>query len=250
MSRVRLAALVAAVAVAAPSLVATAACRRRAPKVVLAFLPVEETPPKDPTIAAADDPRHRSTRATSCHWGSWARRRAATSRSRRCSTWARARAPRLSAYDTKKPTSLDFHADFDAEGNATLLGWPRRPQACRQRVRRDPSRACSDRRVPGGIGYAGVARPPPGGGDRRRRRARAPSTSRRSGRRATSRGAAATLLAKHDVVVVGLPTGEAGARQMDRLIRRHRPGELLIVMQTPPRLPRAAAAADRRHRPR
>jgi hypothetical protein len=45
---------------------------------------------------------------------------------------------------------------------------------------------------------------------------------------------ARSLLADHRFVVAGLPTDEAGKRQLDALIARRAPGELLLVVQTPP----------------
>jgi hypothetical protein len=45
----------------------------------------------------------------------------------------------------------------------------------------------------------------------------------------------ATLLARHDLVVAGLPTGAKGNAALDTLIRRRSDGDLLIVVQTPPR---------------
>jgi hypothetical protein len=47
-------------------------------------------------------------------------------------------------------------------------------------------------------------------------------------------GRAQRLLERRSLVVAGLPEGVAGAAALDRLIAMRRPGELLLVTQTPP----------------
>lgn len=117
-------------------------------------------------------------------------------------------------------------------GTGRLAGWP----AVRARADRAPAElrpGLLAQSVPGGAGYAGIAGRPQGA---------AIVAADRSGRLAElSLGApgdlvdrARRLLARRSLVVAGLPAGTAGRAALDRLVTRHRPGELLIVMQAPP----------------
>jgi hypothetical protein len=89
-------------------------------------------------------------------------------------------------------------------------------------------------RLPEGAAYAGVAG---------RTHVEAAVAADRAGDIAeTSLGPAATLaaragalLARHRLVVVGLPTAAKGDEALDDLLRNRRAGDLLIVVQTPPR---------------
>ena len=88
--------------------------------------------------------------------------------------------------------------------------------------------------IPDGAAYAGVAG---------RTHVEAAAAADRAGDVATvSLGPAATiaaraavLLVRHRLVVVGLPTSEKGNEALDALLRDRRSGDLLIVVQTPPR---------------
>lgn len=100
--------------------------------------------------------------------------------------------------------------------------------------------------IPGGAGYVGI---------RGRDHTEAAAAADRDGNVATvSLGPSSdfaervgALLRRHRFVVAGLPTAAKGDAILDRLLRDRRPGDLLIVMQTPPRarvpqlLPVAAA---------
>jgi hypothetical protein len=89
-------------------------------------------------------------------------------------------------------------------------------------------------RIPGGAGYVGV---------RGRRNLEAVAAADRKGDVAQlSLGSASTmparvkrLLAHHRLVVAGLPTAAKGDAVLDALLREHKRGDLLIVMQSPPR---------------
>jgi hypothetical protein len=88
--------------------------------------------------------------------------------------------------------------------------------------------------IPGGAAYAGV---------QGRRNLEAVAAADPAGNvAAISLGTAATLaarvgvlLGRHRLVVAGLPTADKGDRALDELIRDHRPGDLLLVLQSPPR---------------
>ncbi|HMJ02139.1 MAG TPA: hypothetical protein VK506_04305, partial [Conexibacter sp.] len=87
--------------------------------------------------------------------------------------------------------------------------------------------------IPGGAAYAGIAG---------QTNAEAVIAATRAGTvEAVSLGRGATvavraqaLLNEHRLVVVLLPPGYAGDRQLDALIAARRPGELLVTMQAPP----------------
>jgi hypothetical protein len=94
----------------------------------------------------------------------------------------------------------------------------------------DPGMLAS--RIPGGAAYAGV---------RTRRNLEAVAAADREGEiAAVSLGPAADLGARahrllihHRLVVVGLPNAARGDAALDRLLRDHRPGDVLVVVQTP-----------------
>jgi hypothetical protein len=87
--------------------------------------------------------------------------------------------------------------------------------------------------VPGGAGYAGV--------DGRFQREALAAANRHGhvaevsiGPSDTIAARAQALLAGRRFVVVGLPTGDKGGHALDQLIAARQPGELLLVMRTPP----------------
>ena len=88
--------------------------------------------------------------------------------------------------------------------------------------------------IPGGAGYAGIAGRPHGGGDRRRGPVGARSRSSRSAARATSCAARAACSSAARSSSPTFRRGPRAARALDALVAAHRPGELLLVMQTPP----------------
>ena len=87
--------------------------------------------------------------------------------------------------------------------------------------------------IPGGAGYAGIAGRPQG--------AAITAADRTGGIAQLSLGGPAdlvrrarALLERRRLVVAALPPGAAGRASLDALVAAHRPGELLLVMQTPP----------------
>ncbi|MEA2149403.1 MAG: hypothetical protein QOD69_1233 [Solirubrobacteraceae bacterium] len=89
-------------------------------------------------------------------------------------------------------------------------------------------------RIPGGAAYAGVTRRDHL--DAVAAADRAGDVARVSlGTSADLAGRVQGLLRSYRLVVAGLPTAAKGDRVLDRLIRDRRPGDLLVVLQTPPR---------------
>lgn len=136
----------------------------------------------------------------------------------------------LSSYDPKVPPPLALAPA--AGGAGRLLGWP----AVRARADGAPADlqpGLLAQTIPGGAGYAGITGRPNGA---------AIVAADRSGRIAgLSIGGAGDvvqrargLLRRHALVVAALPAGTAGRAALDALIARHRSGELLLVMQSPP----------------
>ena len=135
----------------------------------------------------------------------------------------------LSGYDPKRPGELVFVRD----GSGSLFqGWlDVAARAADAPAALHPGLLGS--LVPGGAAYAGVAG---------RDQVEALAAVNRAGRvgqvsigRAANIAARTTaLLQSHRFVVAGLPTGFDGDAAVDQLIKQRSPGELLIVMQTPP----------------
>jgi hypothetical protein len=225
----RLAALVAVVAMAAPSASAAAPAPVSGRHVVLAFLPVAESTPSDPTlprktiIDTLDERKGLSIGLSGATQGTYTQEQALLDMTAGTRTSA-------SAYNAKRPIALTFCGDCIP--NPLLLGWPdiiSRAKSAKAEIQ--PGLLASS--LPGGAGYAGVTG---------RHQVEAIVAADEQGRifnpsigpahNVARRGLA--LLADHRFVVIGLPTGDAGARQLDSLIKLHRPNELLIVMETPP----------------
>ena len=133
----------------------------------------------------------------------------------------------------KPPTVPDLELVRGGDGSGFIFGWS---QALR-RAATPPATLHPGMlagQIPGGAGYAGVAG---------RTHVEAVVAADRDGDVATvSLGRAQSLaeratalLARHRLVVVGLPTAAKGDEQLDDLLRARRPGDLLIVLQGPPR---------------
>ena len=120
------------------------------------------------------------------------------------------------------------------DGSGFIFGWSK----ALERAATPPPR-CSPGllagQIPGGAAYAGVAgrthieAAVAADRDGRRRRRLARHAPRRSP------SAPRALLARHRLVVVGLPTAAKGDAALDDLLRDRRAGDLLIVVQAPPR---------------
>jgi len=135
----------------------------------------------------------------------------------------------LSAYKPKRPLPLVF---VPAGRGALFGGWldvVARANGAPAEV--EPGLLAGS--VPGGAGYAGV---------RGRSQQEAIAAANRAGRVSlvslgppnTVARRAQALLHLRRLVVAGLPTGDEGDRAVAELVRARGPGELLLVMQTPP----------------
>ena len=241
MSRPRLAALLLATTALLTVVGSSASAHASAPaptsagidtdrRVVLAFLPVVETPPKDPTappptiLEILDERRELALGLSGAAQGGYLQDQALLDIGQGTRTSS-------AAYDPGTPTPLVFFPD--SRGGAFMLGWPNivlRAGSVPAVIRPGALGAL----IPGGIAYVGV-----------RGRAHKEATvavSDADGRVPTiSIGPSADIvtrtaetLKQHRMAVVGLPTGDRGAGALDRLIAARAPDELLIVMQTPP----------------
>lgn len=137
----------------------------------------------------------------------------------------------IAAYSPDDPPELAFYAEG---GGGLFQGW----LAARARAETAPADIVPGllgSSIPGGTAYAGV---------RGRSQLEAVAAADRAGRvPIASLGSAATVAARARslagrarLVVVGLPTGPTGGEQLDELIASRRDGELLLVMQSPPRV--------------
>lgn len=209
-------------ALAAPA-VASAAPRRA----VLAFLPVNEHPPKGtppaPSILDELDERQAlSLGLTGASQGRYSQGQALLDMTQ---------GTRVSA-PTYKPARTPDLTFYPTGGGGLFQGW----LDTWTRARTAPADIVPGllaQSVPGGAAYAGVSG---------RTQIEALAAANEAGRvPVASLGRAADvaqrterLLATHRFVVAGLPTGAAGAQALDQLIRHRTPDELLIVLQTPP----------------
>jgi hypothetical protein len=146
-------------------------------------------------------------------------------------------------YDPPIPPRLELVVGGD--GTGFIFGWSQVVRRARTALAEIHPGALASA-VPGGAAYAGVR-------GRRNMEATAAADGEGDivavslGRAADLAERAHRLLVHHRLVVVGLPTADEGDAVLDRLLRDRRRGDVLIVMQTPPRatvpqlLPGAAA---------
>ena len=134
-------------------------------------------------------------------------------------------------YDPQQPPQLELIQGGD--GSGFIFGWNKAlDRAASAPAQIKPGLLAE--RIPGGAGYAGVAG---------RTHIEAVVAADRNGDiAAASLGPAVTLadrvralLQRHRLVVAGLPTSHKGDAALDDLLRERRPGDQLIVMETPPR---------------
>ncbi|HEV2058601.1 MAG TPA: hypothetical protein VGR11_04530 [Solirubrobacteraceae bacterium] len=134
-------------------------------------------------------------------------------------------------YTPEAPPDLELVRGGD--GTGFIFGWSQAlERAATPPATLHPGMLAGE--IPGGAAYAGVAG---------RNHIEAVVAADRDGdvaavsldRAATLADRAAALLAQHRLVVVGLPRAEKGDAQLDDLLRRRRPGDMLIVLQGPPR---------------
>jgi len=134
-------------------------------------------------------------------------------------------------YDPRDPPDLELVVGGDRSG--FIFGWSKALERADTALAEiTPGLLAS--RIPGGAAYAGVTG---------RTHLEAVVAADRAGDVArVSLGSAADLparvtrlLRRHRFVVAGLPTAAKGDAALDALLRDRRPGDLLVVMQTPPR---------------
>jgi hypothetical protein len=134
-------------------------------------------------------------------------------------------------YEPEEPPPLELVRGGDRSG--FIFGWNKaleRADSAPAEIK--PGLLASQ--IRGGAAYAGVAG--------RTNVEAAVAADRRGDIAAVSLGPAArladraaALLARHRLVVVGLPTSDKGDRVLDGLLRDRRAGDLLMVVQSPPR---------------
>ncbi|MEA2142461.1 MAG: hypothetical protein QOI64_891 [Solirubrobacteraceae bacterium] len=134
-------------------------------------------------------------------------------------------------YTPQAPPDLELVRGGD--GTGFIFGWSR----ALERAATPPAEVLPGMlagQVPGGAAYAGIAG--------RTHIGAVVAADREGDVAAVSLGPAATLaeraitlLARHRLVVVGLPTAAKGDAALDDLLRERRDGDLLIVTQAPPR---------------
>ena len=134
-------------------------------------------------------------------------------------------------YNPQAPPDLELVRGGD--GSGFIFGWSRAlARAATPPAELHPGMLAGQ--VPGGAGYAGVAgRTHIGAVVAADRAGDVAAVS--LGRAGTLAQRAAALLARHRLVVVGLPTAAKGDAALDDLLRERRAGDMLIVMQAPPR---------------
>jgi hypothetical protein len=208
--------------------VATAA-DRSVPRVLLAFLPADERPVKDlldvqPTVLERLDQRRSLALGLSGATQSGYSPQQAMLDITQGTRVSRA------AYKPKEAPDLTFYQ----EGRGAFFqGWLD-ALARADSAPADIHPGLLAAHVPGGAAFAGVTG---------RSQLEAVAAANRAGRVGlVSLGPAADVAARAQrlveirrFVVAGLPTGTPGDQALDALIAARRPGELLIVMQTPPR---------------
>ncbi len=231
MSRLRLAAVVAALAMST-LLALSAAPAFSAPRAVLAFLPAADNAPstvpggvpqaRRKILDILDAHPEMSLGLSSAAQGRYFATQALldiTQGSRTSSA----------AYDPTRPASVDFLRAVDG---ARMFGWPdavKRADSAPAEV--VPGLLASS--IPGGVGYVGVE-------GREQREALAATD--KDGRIAEARitladdeaDAVKDMLTRHRLVVVGLASEETGDRTLRKLIQDRDPDTLLIVQKTAP----------------
>lgn len=209
---------------AAADAVAPPAAAAVAPRAVLAFLPEGGDDNPAPVLERLDERRALALGLLSATQGRFSAQQMMLDIS------AGARTSRA-VYSPEEPPRLELVVGGD--GSGFVFGWRRAVERAGTALARIEPGMLADR-IPGGAAYAGVAG---------RAHVEAVVAADRSGDVATaSLGSAATLArraraltARHRLVVVGLPTAARGDRALDALLRARRAGELLIVVQAPPR---------------
>jgi hypothetical protein len=214
------------VAVAVLLLVLAAAPAARAqqqPRAVLAFLPSGGDNNPKPVLDRLDARPLLALGLVSATQGRYSPEQAVLDMSAGARTSA-------AVYDPSDPPKLELVVGGD--GSGFIFGWSKvLARADTALAEITPGLLAS--RIPGGAAYAGVSG---------RHDIEAAVAADRAGNVArVSLGSAASLAARvrrlvrgYRFVVANLPTAAKGDAVLDALLRDHRPGDLLIVMQTPP----------------
>ncbi len=194
------------------------------PRAVIAFLPAGGDDNPAPVLDRLDDRRELALGLMSATQGQFSPQQMMLDMS------AGSRTSRA-VYRPEMPPRLELVVGGD--GSGFVFGWSQATARAETALAQiDPGMLASE--VPGGAGYAGVAG---------RSNVEAVVAADRDGDvTAVSLGSAATiaararaLLSRRRLVVVGLPTAARGDRALDELLRSRRRGDLLVVVQAPPR---------------
>lgn len=224
-------------ALAIGGLVAAATAEARAPQVVLAFLPTGGEDNPAPVLDRFAMREQLALGMISATQGRYSPQQTVLDISAGARTSA-------AVYDPKKAPELELVRGGD--GSGFIFGWSKvLKRAGTALAEIKPGLLAGS--IPGGAAYAGI---------RGRNHPEAAVAADRAGNVATVALVRSTELADtvqallqqgHRFVVAGLPTAAKGDAVLDRLLLDRRPGDLLIVLQTPPRasvpqlLPAAAA---------
>lgn len=221
-------ALLVALALGMAGAAADPAAAQKPPRVVLAFLPVSEKPQEDPAappVSILDRLASRPALALGllgATQGTYVQEQAFLDMTQGTRT-------STSTYRPRTPPELAFYPEGRGGLFQRWLDTLDRAETAPAEIH--PGLLAS--LVPGGATYVGVTG---------RRQLEAIVAADRAGRVArvsigNSRDVAQRALAELErsrFVVVGLPTGPPGGIAMDVLITNHEPGDLLLVVQTPP----------------
>jgi hypothetical protein len=214
----------AAVAVLLLALGGAAPARAQQPRAVLAFLPSGGDDNPKPVLDRLDARPQLALGLVSATQGRYSPEQAVLDMSAGSRTSA-------AVYDPSGPPDLELVVGGD--GSGFVFGWSKvLERADTALAEITPGLLAS--RIPGGAAYAGVTG---------RTHLEAVVAADRAGNVArVSLGQAADLparvrglLRRYRFVVAGLPTAAKGDAALDALLRDRRPGDLLVVMQTPPR---------------
>jgi len=214
----------AAVAVLLLALGGAAPARAQQPRAVLAFLPSGGDDNPKPVLDRLDARPQLALGLVSATQARYSPEQAVLDLSAGSRTSA-------AVYDPRDPPDLELVVGGD--GSGFIFGWSKALERADTALAEiTPGLLAS--RIRGGAAYAGVTG---------RTHLEAVVAADRAGDVArVSLGPAADLparvtrlLRRHRFVVAGLPTAAKGDAALDALLRDRRPGDLLVVMQTPPR---------------
>jgi len=212
------------VAFAALAVPAHAVAPAAEPRAVLAFLPSGGEDNPKPVLERLDERASLALGLASATQGRFSRAQMMLDMS------AGSRTSRA-VHTPQEPPNLELVVG--GGGTGFIFGWSQaRERAATPPAELDPGMLAGE--VPGGAAYAGLTG---------RKNIEATVAADRRGdvaavsldRAATLAARARALLARHRLVVVGLPTAAKGDAALDDLLRDRRPQDLLVVLQAPPR---------------